>query len=161
MKLSSFSLLKNGWFSIDCGKKGAGNSPSFTVENAPEGTVSLALLLEDRDAFPVTGGFSWVHWAACNIALPGLPEGADAEEHGFKQGVNSYISPQGGLLPRSECVGYCGMSPPDEAHLYTLRVFALDTLLDIENGFNMNIMFRKMQGHILESAEISGWYGKV
>ena len=161
MKLSSFSLLSDGWFSVNCGAKGDNLSPAFTVSEAPEGTVSLALLLEDRDAFPVTGGFSWVHWAACNIALPGLQEGADAEGCGFRRGVNSYISIQGGSKPRSECVGYCGMSPPDEAHLYTLRVFALDTELDIEDGFNMNIMFRKMAGHILDSAELDGWYEKI
>jgi len=161
MKVFSCSLDSDGYFSVDCGAKGGNLSPSFTVEAPPAGTASLALLLEDRDAFPVTGGFSWVHWAACNISLPGLREGAGTAGADFKQGLNSYISVQGGSRPAAECVGYCGMSPPDEAHLYTLRVFALDTLLDIEDGFNMNIMFREMQGHILDSAEISGWYGKV
>lgn len=161
MKLSSVSLQSDGYFSVNCGAKGGNLSPAFTVADAPAGTASLALLLEDRDAFPVTGGFSWVHWAACNIALSGLEEGAAASECGFKQGLNSYISIQGGSRPAGECVGYCGMSPPDEAHIYTLRVFALDTVLDIEDGFNMNIMFRKMQGHVLDTAEISGWYDKV
>ena len=31
------------------------------IEDAPEGTVSLALVLEDKDVYPVTGGFTWIH----------------------------------------------------------------------------------------------------
>jgi len=27
----------------------------FTVEDAPQGTVSIAIVLEDKDAYPVTG----------------------------------------------------------------------------------------------------------
>lgn len=160
MKVFSSSLA-DGRFAVDCGGHGRNLSPAFTVADAPEGTVSLALLLEDRDAFPVTGGFSWVHWAACNIPLPGLEENASAQSEGFVQGVNSYISMQGGSRPREECIGYCGMTPPDADHVYTLRIFALDTVLDIENGFDMNVMFRKMRGHILAQAELEGLYSKM
>lgn len=39
----------------------------FTVEDAPQGTVSIAIVLEDKDAYPVTGGFAWIHWLAANI----------------------------------------------------------------------------------------------
>lgn len=58
-------------------------------------------------------------------------------------------------------IGYCGMTPPDADHVYTLRIFALDTVLDIENGFDMNVMFRKMRGHILAQAELEGLYSKM
>lgn len=160
MKIYS-SSLHDGWFSVECGGHGRNLSPAFEVIDAPEGTVSLALLFEDRDAFPVTGGFSWVHWAACNIGLPGLWENASADGGHFVQGVNSYISVQGGSMPREECIGYCGMSPPDDDHVYTLHVYALDTRLDIENGFDMNIMFRKMTGHILAEAQLEGYYRKM
>ena len=37
------------------------------IEDAPEGTKSFAVVLEDKDAFPVSGGFSWIHWTAANI----------------------------------------------------------------------------------------------
>lgn len=53
------------------------------------------------------------------------------------------------------------MTPPDADHVYTLRIFALDTELDIENGFDMNVMFRKMRGHILAQAELEGLYSKM
>ena len=39
----------------------------FVVEDAPSGTASIAIVLEDKDAYPVTGGFAWIHWLAANI----------------------------------------------------------------------------------------------
>ena len=39
----------------------------FKIEEAPEKTVSFAVILEDKDSYPVTGGFVWVHWLAANI----------------------------------------------------------------------------------------------
>lgn len=159
MKILSTSI-ENGCFADRCGAHGENLSPAFTVCDAPEAAVSLAILLEDRDAFPVTGGFSWVHWAACNIPLPGLEENASAKG-GFVQGLNSYISPQGGSRKKDDCVGYCGMSPPDEDHVYTLHVYALDTMLNLDEGFAMNQMFRAMRGHVLAHEELDGWYRKV
>ena len=49
MKVFSSSLA-DGRFAVDCGGHGRNLSPAFTVADAPEGTASLALLLEDRDA---------------------------------------------------------------------------------------------------------------
>ena len=40
---------------------------AYKVENAPKETVSLAIVLEDMDSYPVTGGFVWIHWLAANI----------------------------------------------------------------------------------------------
>ena len=39
----------------------------FEILDAPEHAKSFAVLLEDKDAYPVSGGFSWVHWLAANI----------------------------------------------------------------------------------------------
>lgn len=39
----------------------------FKVENAPQNTVSLAIVLEDKDAYPVTGGFVWIHWLVMSL----------------------------------------------------------------------------------------------
>ena len=37
----------------------------FKIEEAPERTVSFALVLEDKDAYPVTGGFAMDSLAGC------------------------------------------------------------------------------------------------
>jgi Raf kinase inhibitor-like YbhB/YbcL family protein len=161
MKLYS-NGIQNGWFDKKYGSLGEGYSPPLSIVDAPDETVSFSLLFEDRDAFPVTGGFSWIHWAACNFQTQNIPENVGPEANfEIVQGVNSFISPQGGNRDREDCIGYCSMSPPDEAHIYTFHVYALDTMLDLKQGFNMNIMFRLMQGHVLDYAELSGWYPKA
>lgn len=65
-------------------------------ENAPKETVSYALVLEDKDAFPISQGFSWIHWTAANIQKDELKENESQTATDFVQGVNSWISPQGG-----------------------------------------------------------------
>ena len=50
------------------------------------------------------------------------------------------------------------MAPPNEPHTYELHIYALDCMLDLENGFMMHEMFRQMEGHILEQATLKGNY---
>ena len=50
------------------------------------------------------------------------------------------------------------MAPPDKTHLYEMHVFALDTLLDLQNGFFANDLFKAMKGHVLAEFTLSGSY---
>ncbi|MEG1331827.1 MAG: YbhB/YbcL family Raf kinase inhibitor-like protein, partial [Eubacterium sp.] len=43
-------------------------------------------------------------------------------------------------------------------HLYELHVYALDSLLDLKNGFLFNELHRKMDGHILAQYTLKGLY---
>ncbi len=128
------------------------------IENAPKGTVSYAICLEDKDAFPVSGGFSWIHWTAANITKTELKENESQTASDFVQGVNSWMSMQGGKQSKALSSFYGGMAPPDAEHVYEIHVYALDCLLDLENGFLMNDMYRKMEGHILDSYTLKGSY---
>ncbi|MGL5348768.1 MAG: YbhB/YbcL family Raf kinase inhibitor-like protein [Peptostreptococcaceae bacterium] len=128
------------------------------IEGPPAGTKSYALFLEDKDAIPVSGGFAWIHWSAANIMSDELLENASRNSNDFVQGLNSWISIQGGIVPKKYACYYGGMAPPDKPHIYDLTVYALDTILDLNNGFYPNEMFRQMYGHILESATIRGIY---
>lgn len=130
----------------------------FEVLDAPEGTRSFALLLEDKDAFPVSGGFSWVHWVAANITRTRVEENESQTATDFVQGANSWMSLQGGQQSRELSSFYGGMAPPDAPHIYELHVYALDCLLELKNGFFMNEMFRKMEGHVLASDTLKGEY---
>ena len=109
--------------------------PTFSlplkIEEAPERTVSFAVVLEDKDAYPVTGGFAWIHWLAANITRQELKENDG------------------------------GMTPPNQAHTYELHVFALDCLLDLETGFYLNELYHKMERHILAQHTLKGIYDKV
>lgn len=130
----------------------------FQIENAPEGTVSYAIVLEDKDAYPVSGGFVWIHWTAANITRSELFENESQTASDFVQGVNSWTSLQGGQQSKELSSFYGGMSPPDAPHLYELHVFALDTKLDLDNGFYLNDLYKKMDGHILAQYTLKGLY---
>ena len=107
----------------------------FEIEDTPHGTVSCAIVLEDKDAYPVSGGFSWIHWTAANITRAEIMENESQTAADFVQDFNSWTSMQGGRQSRKLSSLYGGMAPPDAPHLYELHVFALDPTLDMESGF--------------------------
>lgn len=136
--------------------------PSYSlpikIENYPNNTVSFALVLEDKDAYPVTGGFVWIHWLAANITRNELIDNESQTAIDFVQGVNSWTSVQGNQQSKELSCFYGGMTPPDRPHLYELHVYALDKMLDIQKGFLLNELYRKMDNHILEVSTLKGLY---
>ena len=133
----------------------------FKIEKAPEGTVSFALVLEDKDAYPVTGGFAWIYWLAANITRTELHENESQTATDFVQGSNSWTSMQGGSQNRAQSSFYGGMMLPDRDHIYELHVYALDCTLDLAPGFLLNELHRAMDGHILDSYTLKGSYQKI
>jgi len=130
------------------------------IHNAPSGTKSFALFMEDKDAIPVAR-FSWIHWVVANLTAPKLEENASAQPNGrFAQGVNSWASPLLGSskLTDAEASRYGGMAPPDKAHVYELHVYALDTKLDLEDGFFANELFKASKDHVLAECSLFGSY---
>lgn len=129
----------------------------IAIEDVPEHTKSLALTFLDWDAIPV-GGFCWIHWIACNfpadIAL--IPENASASgEIACVQGSNSDWSPlAGGHTDPRIIHRYAGPYPPDKDHVYTLSVYALDTVLDLQEGYYLNEFYRAIEGHVLEEVAV-------
>ena len=163
MKLSSTGII-NGIIGDRFGDRGPMNeydmptvSLPLKIEDAPKNTISYALVLEDKDAFPVCG-FSWIHWTAANITKTELQENESQHATDFIQGVNSWISEQGGCVPAKACSYYGGMAPPSEPHTYELHVYALDTMLDLKPGFNYNELYHKIDGHILGKQTLKGIY---
>ena len=49
---------------------------------------------------------------------------------------------------------YCGPQPPDKTHLYTLAVYALDSKLDLPEGYYLNEFRRAIDGHVLAKATL-------
>lgn len=131
----------------------------FKIENAPKNTVSFAFVLEDKDAYPVTG-FAWIHWVGANLTRTELKENESQTANDFVQGVNSWISVQGNQQSVELSSYYGGMTPPDKSHTYELHVYALDKILDLEKGFFLNTLHENMEGHILDEAVLKGIYEK-
>lgn len=117
-------------------------SPELDWFGTPEGTVSLALIMDDPDA-PVG---TWVHWVVFNLPmdLSGLREGMTGVG---LDGSNSWNR-----------TGYGGPCPPSGTHRYFFKLYALDLALDLEAGADKAAILDAMAGHILGQAELMGTY---
>lgn len=143
MELKSSAFLPNDPIPIDYTCNGENISPPLTILNPPEETKNLALILEDPDA----SGETFTHWTVFNIppSTRELPEGEVPADS--RQGLTSFGS-----------VGYGGPCPPEGEHRYVFKLFALDTVLDLEEGVDAGKLYESMKGHVLESAELIGRY---
>lgn len=165
MKVTSNGIV-NGKIDLKYGKFGSEFNENgmpiysipFKIENSPNGTVSYAIVLEDKDAYPVTNGFSWVHWTAANITRDEIKENESQTATDFVQGINSWASVLGGEQSKELSSFYGGMAPPDKEHIYELHVYALDKKLNLQNGFYMNELYKQMEGHILDEYTLKGNY---
>lgn len=125
-------------------------SPPLAWTDPPEGTQSFTLIHDDPDA-PVG---IWVHWVLFNI--PGdsraLEESIPAQEtldDGSLHGENSW--------GRRDYGGPC---PPGGTHRYFFKLYALDTVLDLEAGADKEALLAAMEGHILAETEFMGTFAR-
>lgn len=125
---------------------GAGVSPPLTIGSTPDGTASLALMVEDPDA--PSGTF--VHWVVYNLP---------ANTRTLANGVADGNLPSGAVEAHNSRgkTGYSGVCPPTGSHHYVFTVFALDDRLDgdLENAQSLA---QAMRGHELGSARLTGIY---
>jgi Raf kinase inhibitor-like YbhB/YbcL family protein len=127
-----------------------------TITGAPADTKTFALSLTDDDAIPVAG-FTWIHWSAANIpaSMSALPEDASRQlADQFVQGRNSNASHFVGSTNPKIYARYTGPTPPDQTHVYTLTVYALDASLELEDGFWLNELKHAMKGHVLATSTL-------
>lgn len=123
------------------------------IEDAPEGTKTFALTFIDHDAVPVVG-FSFIHWLACDIEMSNIEENASANNAGMIQGQNSFASVFVGMDDNNIIHRYMGPTPPDKDHDYTLTVYALDTHLNLSEGYKFNEFRKAIRGHVIDSVEV-------
>ena len=127
------------------------------LEDIPKNAKTLAIVFVDFDSIPVCG-FAWIHWTAANIPadITEIPENASQDGAlGMVQGVNSCASPFVGEKDERVTRHYIGPCPPDKNHVYKLTVYALDSELDVKEGFFLNELLAKMDGHIIEKTALN------
>jgi Raf kinase inhibitor-like YbhB/YbcL family protein len=129
-------------------------SPPLAWSNVPQGTKSLALIVDDPDApDPKAPKMTWVHWVLYDLpaTATGLAEAIapGALPSGTKEGVNDW-----------KRTGYGGPCPPIGRHRYFHKLYALDTVLPDLGKPTKAKLEQAMQGHILEQAELVGTYQK-
>jgi len=148
LKISSSAFADNGQMAAKYSCDGEGVNPPLTFSNIPPKTQSLALIVEDPDIpeqfkAQVPGGV-FDHWLLWDIAADskGFAEG------GEKRGINAGGQP-----------GFFPACPPDKAHRYFFKLFALDKKLTGTEIKNKADLQRAMAGHIIQQAEMIGMYG--
>lgn len=127
-------------------------SPPLQWSGIPEGTRSLALIVDDPDApDPAAPKRTWVHWVLYNLppSATGLPEGVKPASlpSGTQEGLNDW-----------KRTGYGGPCPPVGRHRYFHKLYALDTVLDGLRTPTKAELEKAMEGHVLARGEIIGTY---
>ena len=133
--------------------EGENVSPALAWTNAPDGTVSFAMIVDDPDApsarNPRPEG-PWVHWVVPVIAST---DASLAEGYG-----NGDVPDQG--TNDSGSVGYAGPLPPKGSgvHRYVFTLYALDATLNVGPGATKADVVTAINGHVLATAVLTGTY---
>ncbi len=149
MTISSESFEPGQDIPVKCTCDGEDMSPQLSWGDAPEGTESFTLIMDDPDA----PGGTFTHWVLYNISASRseLPEGVTAEKivkKGCSQALNDFrMAGYGGPCP-----------PPGKPHHYHFKLYALKTVLDVPSGMPRRAIEAAMRGHVLAETEIIGLY---
>jgi len=117
-------------------------NPQLNIEDIPDETKSLVLIVDDPDC-PIG---DWVHWIVWNIkptsmikedSVPGV------------EGINDF-----GKHP------YGGPCPPSGTHRYFFKVYALDTILSLDIHTHKKELEKAITGHILAKGELIALYSR-
>ena len=125
-------------------------SPPLAWGEPPEGTQSFVLIMDDPDA----PGGTWDHWIIFNIPANtyGLEEALPVT--GLNPGLISVAKNSWG---RNDYGGPC---PPGGTHRYFFKLYALDTILSLDESASKRKVLAAMEGHILAEAELMGTYNR-
>ena len=143
MKISSSAFANNSFIPSKYTCDGQDINPSLKIENVPAEAKSLVLIVDDPDAPMGT----WVHWTVWNIN----PETTEILENSLPkeavEGMTDFGKP-----------GYGGPCPPSGTHRYFFKIYALDRILALEKGSSLEKLEEEMKDHILDKAQLIGFY---
>lgn len=128
---------------------GEDGSPALSWSDAPPGTRSYALIMDDPDA--PRGVFT--HWVLFDLpaSVHALPEAVPKSERpdtGGVQGTNDFGK-----------TGYGGPCPPSGSpHRYRFFLYALDQELGLSPGASKQQVLTAMEGHIVGEGQLVGTY---
>lgn len=122
-------------------------NPPLEISQVPENAKSLVLIMEDPDVpKSIRADQLYVHWVIYDIP----PDTQSISEHSSPPGVQGKGT--------NGQTAYMGPCPPDREHRYFFKLYALDTKLNLPKGQTKVEVEKKMQGHIISSAELMGKY---
>ncbi len=151
LTITSPAIRDGGRIPITFTCHGSDKSPPLAWSGIPQGTRSLALIVQDPDA--PDGVF--IHWVAFNIP---------ANSKGLDSGIPDRTEiPSGGMQGKNSFgrTGYGGPCPPSgRVHHYHFRLFALDETLPAGSDMTADKLQELMNGHVKAEAEFVGIFGR-
>jgi Raf kinase inhibitor-like YbhB/YbcL family protein len=143
LKISSPAFENGGEIPKRYTCDGTNVNPSLKIENVPSNTKSLALVFDDIDAPRGT----YVHWILWNIDPNVMEIKEDSVPEEAVQGMNDFKKRN-----------YGGPCPPRRAHKYIFKIYALDTLLNLNPNLSKKDLEKAIEGHIISRSELTGVY---
>ena len=140
MRLSSPVFEDNAFIPAKFTCKGQSINPPLIIQDIPKEAKSLVLIMDDPDA--PSGTF--VHWVVYDIPVT---KRIDENSIPGKQGVNT-----------TGKLDYLGPCPPTGVHRYFFKIYALDKMLNLDEGISKSDLEKAMPPHILDRAELVGLY---
>ena len=118
--------------------------PQISFNNVPDTHKSTALIMDDPDAMAAVGKV-WVHWLF-------FTRFTVSSNNGVNYGSKVPGKTDFGLI------GYGGPAPPDKRHTYVFKAYALDTVMDLKEGYSKQELEDAMEGHIIAEAKLTGTF---
>ena len=137
--ISSPDFKEGGEIPKKFGYKHGNERPVLTLTPSKELQAkmkSVAIIMDDPDAMKAVGKV-WVHWLTYHS-------------------VNDTTKIEG-KTDFGE-IGYGGPAPPDGKHTYIFKGYALDTALDLKEGYSKQELEDAMKDHILAEAKLTGTF---
>ncbi len=118
-------------------------NPPLTFSDIPYGTKSLVLIVDDPDS----PSKDFTHWIVFNIEpySTGFPENYTSSN--ITLGKNDFGKS-----------AYGGPCPNTGEHRYVFKLYALNTILLLQEGASKAEVLSNIQGYVIEQAELIGLY---
>ena len=137
MELTSNDFQEGSEIPKKFGYKHENEQPNVEFSSVPSEAKTLAIIMDDPDAMKAVGKV-WVHWLTYHSV---------AEPNSKIEGKTDFDE-----------IGYGGPAPPDGRHTYIFKGYALDTSLDLKEGYSKQELEDAMKSHILAEAKLTGTF---
>lgn len=151
MKFTSSAFEHGGLIPVKYTCDGENISPPLEISEVPQEAKSLVLIMEDPDVpWSIRSDGMWDHWLIWDIP-------ADIAQIGEATTPPAIVGEN--TAGRS---GYQGPCPPDREHRYFFKIFALDTLLELDPArTTKQDLLIALKDHVLGQAELLGRYQRI
>ena len=136
MELISSDFQEGSEIPKKFGYKHENEQPNVEFNSVPSEAKTLAIIMDDPDAMKAVGKV-WVHWLTYH----------DINNTTKIEGKTDFGE-----------IGYGGPAPPDGRHTYIFKGYALDTSLDLTEGYSKQELENAMKDHVLAEAKLTGTF---